>query len=157
MKEICNQRTLQMKLIKSTLNIDFYTADTNSELELPITENIRAGFPSPAEEYIEQAFDLNKELVKNPSATFYGRVRGNSMIDAGIKEGDILVIDKSIYPSNGMKAVCFIDGEFTLKTLKVSKDGIYLMPANKEFEPIRITSENEFTVWGIVTYVIHKI
>jgi DNA polymerase V len=146
-----------MKLIKSTSNIDFYTADTASELGLPLTENIRAGFPSPAEEYIEQAFDLNKELVKNPSSTFYGRVRGNSMINAGINEGDILVIDKSIYPNDGMKAVCFIDGEFTLKTLQVTKDGLYLMPANKEFKPIKITPENEFTVWGIVTYVIHKI
>lgn len=146
-----------MKLIKSTTNIDFFTADVSSELNLPIAESIRAGFPSPAEEYIELAFDLNKELIKNPSSTFYGRVRGNSMIDAGINDGDILVIDKSIYPNNGKKAVCYIDGEFTLKTLSVTKTEIFLMPANKEFEPIKITSENEFMVWGIVTYVIHKV
>jgi DNA polymerase V len=146
-----------MKLIKSTNNLDFYTADTTTELGLPFAENIRAGFPSPAEEYIEQAFDLNKELIKNPSSTFYGRVRGSSMIDAGINEGDILVIDKSIYPNDGKRAICYIDGEFTLKTLKVTKDGIYLLPANSEFEPIKITPENEFMVWGIVTYVIHKI
>jgi DNA polymerase V len=145
-----------MKPIKSTTNIDFYTADTKSELGLPIAENIRAGFPSPAEEYIERAFDLNKELIKNPSSTFYGRVRGNSMVDAGINEGDILVIDKSIYPNDGKKAVCYIDGEFTLKTLRVTKDGIYLVPANSEFTPIKITPENEFMVWGIVTYIIHK-
>lgn len=146
-----------MKLIKSTSNINFYTADTTSALGLPLADNIRAGFPSPAEEYIELAFDLNKELVKHPSSTFYGRVRGNSMIDAGINEGDILVIDKSIYPSDGKKAICYIDGEFTLKTLNVNKNEIFLMPANPNFEPIRITPENEFMVWGIVTYVIHKV
>lgn len=146
-----------MKLIKSTSNIDFYTADTTIELGLHMAENIRAGFPSPAEEYIELAFDLNKELIKNPSSTFYGRVRGNSMIDAGINEGDILVIDKSIYPNDGKQAVCYIDGEFTLKTFKITKDEIYLMPANPDFKPIKITPENEFMVWGIVTYVIHKV
>ncbi len=145
-----------MKLIKSTSNLDFYTADVSSNLGLPFADGIKAGFPSPAEEYIELAFDLNKELVKNPSSTFYGRVRGNSMVDANINDGDILVIDKSIYPSNGQKAVCFIDGEFTIKTLKLSKDGLYLMPANPEFKPIKITPDNEFIVWGIVTYVIHK-
>lgn len=146
-----------MKLIKSTSNIDFYTADISTDLGLPLAEGIRAGFPSPAEEYIELAFDLNKELIKNPSSTFYGRVRGNSMVDAGINDGDILVIDKSIYPSDGLKAVCFIDGEFTLKTLKLTKDGLYLMPANSEFKPIKVTTDNEFIVWGIVTFVIHKV
>ncbi len=146
-----------MKLIKSISNIDFYTADTTSKLGLHMAENIRAGFPSPAEEYIELAFDLNKELIKNPSSTFYGRVRGNSMIDAGINEGDILVIDKAIYPTDGKQAVCYIDGEFTLKTFKVNKDEIYLMPANSDFKSIKITPENEFMVWGIVTYVIHKV
>ena len=145
-----------MKLIKSTQQIDFYTPDIDSELSLPFAEGIKAGFPSPAQDYIEISFDLNKELVKNPSSTFYGRVRGNSMVDAGINDGDILVIDKSISPADGKKAVCYIDGEFTIKTLSVTKNGIFLLPANPEFKPIKVTDENDFIVWGIVTFVIHR-
>lgn len=145
-----------MKLIKSTQQIDFYTPDIDSELSLPFAEGIKAGFPSPAQDYIDISFDLNKELVKNPSSTFYGRVRGNSMVDAGINDGDILVIDKSISPSDGKKAVCYIDGEFTIKTLSVTKNGIFLLPANPEFKPIKVTDENDFIVWGIVTFVIHR-
>lgn len=146
-----------MKLIKSTQHIDFYTPDIDSELSLPLAEGIKAGFPSPAQDYIDISFDLNKELVKNPSSTFYGRVRGNSMVDAGINDGDILVIDKSISPTDGKKAVCYIDGEFTIKTLNVTKNGIFLMPANPEYKPIKVTDENDFIVWGIVTFVIHRL
>ncbi len=145
-----------MRLIKTTPKIDFYSADTTTDLPLPLAEGIKAGFPSPAQDYIDLAFDLNKELVKNPSSTFYGRVRGNSMMDEGINDGDILVIDKSLPPADGRKAVCYIDGEFTLKTIRIRKDGIYLMPANPDYKPIRVTEENDFVVWGIVTYVIHK-
>lgn len=123
---------------------------------LPLAERISAGFPSPAEEYLELAIDLNLELVKNPSSTFYGRVRGQSMRDAGIYEGDILVIDRSLTPVDGSKAVCYIDSEFTLKTLRVNAKGVWLMPANTDYEPIIITEENDFSVWGIVTYIIHK-
>ncbi|BDX38876.1 SOS-response transcriptional regulator UmuD-like protein [Tenuifilaceae bacterium CYCD] len=146
-----------MKLIRTANNIDFFAPDTNSELSVPLTEGIKAGFPSPAQDYIDIALDLNKELVKNPSSTFYGRVRGNSMIDAGINDGDILVIDKSLSPTDGKKAVCYIDGEFTIKTLKVTKNELLLMPANPNFKPIKVTEENDFMVWGIVTYVIHKL
>ncbi len=145
-----------MKLIKTTNSIDFYTPNSNSDLSIPLAEGIKAGFPSPAQDYIDIALDLNKELVKNPSSTFYGRVRGNSMIDAGINDGDILVIDKSLSPADGKKAVCYIDGEFTIKTLKVTKNELLLMPANPNFKPIKVTEENDFMVWGIVTYVIHK-
>lgn len=146
-----------MKLVKSTQTIDFYTPDLNAELTLPYADGIRAGFPSPAQDYLDLAFDLNRELVKNPSSTFYGRVRGNSMVDAGINDGDILVIDKSIPPADGRRAVCFIDGEFTIKTLKVEKDILWLLPANPKYKPIKVTPESNFTVWGIVTYVIHKV
>lgn len=145
-----------MRLIKATHKIDFFTADTASDLSLPLADGIKAGFPSPAQDYIDLAFDLNKELVKNPSSTFYGRVRGDSMVDEGINDGDILVIDKSLSPADGRKAVCYIDGEFTLKTIRIKKDGIYLMPANPAYKPIKVTEENDFVVWGIVTYVIHK-
>lgn len=146
-----------MKVIKSTLNIDFLIPDTSSELQLPIADGIKAGFPSPAQDYIDSALDLNKELIKNPSSTFYGRVKGNSMVNAGINDGDILIIDKSIPPSDGKKAVCYIDGEFTIKTLQVNKNGIFLMPANSDFKPIKVSEENDFIVWGVVTFVIHKV
>ena len=146
-----------MKLVKSTQTIDFFTPNLSSELSLPIAEGIKAGFPSPAQDYLDMAFDLNRELVKNPSSTFYGRVRGNSMVEAGINDGDILVIDKSLPPADGRRAVCFIDGEFTLKTLRVEKDSLWLLPANPKYKPIKITPENDFTVWGIVTYVIHRL
>ena len=79
------------------------------------------------------------------------------MVDAGINDGDILVIDKSISPTDGKKAVCYIDGEFTIKTLNVTKNGIFLMPANPEYKPIKVTDENDFVVWGIVTFVIHRL
>jgi len=138
--------------------IDFYTADTATVLPLPfVDEGIAAGFPSPAQDYMDLSLDLNKALIKHPDATFYGRVKGVSMKDAGIEDGDILVIDRSLDYQNGMTAVCFIDGEFTVKKLKIDKDKVFLMPANDTFEPIEITEDNNFVVWGIVTYVIKKV
>jgi len=144
------------KQIKETVTIDFFAVDTSTELSLPLAESIHAGFPSPAADYMEIAIDLNKELIKNPTSTFFGRVKGLSMQDADIHEGDVLVIDKSLEPANGKIAVCFLDGEFTLKRIKKKKDGIYLMPANKDFEPIKIAPDDNFMVWGIVTYIIKK-
>ncbi|MCW8795709.1 MAG: translesion error-prone DNA polymerase V autoproteolytic subunit [Chlorobium sp.] len=148
-----------MKLMKiyNSPSIDFYSADLMTELELPLASSeISAGFPSPAEDHLELKLDLNKELIRHPSATFYGRVKGYSMVDAGIDEGDILVIDKSLDPKEGDIAVCFLDGEFTVKRIGKQGGRMCLMPANEEFEPIPVTGENEFIVWGIVTYVIHK-
>lgn len=139
--------------------LDFYTVDTTSELELPLADGgIQAGFPSPAQDYIDLKIDLNKELVGNPSTTFYGRVKGSSMIDAGIEDGDLLVIDKSLEPRDGDTAVCFIDGEFTLKYIRIAEDGLYLVPANPQFKPLKVTEENDFCIWGVVTYSIknHK-
>ena len=137
--------------------LDFFTPDFTTLLELPLAGTaIAAGFPSPAEEYVEIALDLNKELIKHPASTFYARVKGDSMVDAGIQDGDLLVIDKALEPKEGAIAVCYLDGEFTVKRLAVREDGVYLIPANAEFKPIRITEENEFLVWGIVAYVIHK-
>jgi len=117
---------------------------------------ISAGFPSPADDYMEAGIDLNRELIRNPGATFFGRVKGFSMQDAGISDGDVLVIDKSLEPVNGAVAVCFLDGEFTVKRIRLERDGLFLVPENKEFQPIRITPDNDFLVWGIVTYVIKK-
>ena len=137
--------------------LDFFTPDFTTQLDLPLAGTaIAAGFPSPAEEYLDLALDLNKELIKHPAATFYAKVKGDSMVDAGIQDGDLLVIDKALEPKEGAIAVCYLDGEFTVKRLAVQEEGVYLMPANAEFKPIRITEENEFLVWGIVAYVIHK-
>ena len=148
---------MRLSKIHSGPVLDFYTPDFTTQLELPLAAGaISAGFPSPAEEYIELAIDLNKELIKHPAATFYARVKGSSMIDAGIADGDLLIIDKALEPKDGDIAVCFIDGEFTLNRLALKEDGIYLMPANAEFKPIRITEENDFLVWGMLAYIVHK-
>ncbi len=138
-------------------NIEIYSAETETELVLPVAdEGIKAGFPSPAQDFMDVAIDLNKELVKHPSSTFYGRVKGDSMIDAGIFDGDLLIIDKSLEPHNGDMAVCFIDGEFTLKYIKIEEKVIWLIPANKNYQPIKVTEANDFLIWGIVTYSIKK-
>jgi DNA polymerase V len=137
--------------------LDFYTADCSTELELPLAGvGISAGFPSPAEDFEEVSLDLNKALIKHPAATFYARVKGTSMTDAGILDGDLLVIDKALEPENGRIAVCYLDGEFTVKRIAQLDDGLYLMPANEKYQPIRISEEADFQVWGIVTFVIHK-
>ena len=148
-----------IRKIANSTNLDFYTANTSSHVELPFIDGgIAAGFPSPAQDYIDLKIDLNTELINNPSSTFYARVKGTSMQDAGIMDGDILVIDKSLEPKDGDMAVCFIDGEFTLKYIKLETDAVYLVPANPKFEPIKVTEENDFCIWGIVTYSIknHK-
>lgn len=127
-------------------------------VELP---EIKAGFPSPAQDYSENIIDLNRELIKNPASTFFGRAKGESMIDAGIYDGDILIIDKSVEPYQDAVAVCFIDGEFTLKRIHFVRENgqikkIWLMPHNKEFKPIEVTPDNTFLIWGIVTYSIRS-
>ncbi len=118
----------------------------------------RAGFPSPAQDYMTDSIDLNKELVLHPATTFYARAVGNSMTGFGISEGDLLVIDKSIEPVDGDIVVAFIDGEFTLK--KIMKDenecNLWLVPGNEDYPPIKITEENDFIVWGVLTYNIKK-
>lgn len=141
------------------MKLIFYSADLSTELDLPFaTEGIRAGFPSPAQDYMTDSIDLNKELVLHPATTFYARAIGNSMTGFGISDGDLLVIDKSIEPVDGDIVVAFIDGEFTLK--KIMKDenecNLWLVPGNEDYPPIKITEENDFIVWGVLTYNIKK-
>lgn len=144
--------------IISSKRLDFFSPETSSEQFLPFfSDGIKAGFPSPAEDFDGASIDLNKELIANVSATFFARVKGNSMADEGMENGDILVIDKSLEPKTGKVAVCFIDGEFTVKKIKIDKDIVWLMPANKQYKPIKVTSDNDFMVWGIVTYVIKSL
>lgn len=138
-------------------NIEIHLVDLSSSLPLPYAdEGIRAGFPSPAQDYMEQAIDLNKELIKHPSSTFYGRVVGDSMKDEGIEEGDILVIDKSLELIEGDLAVCYVDGEFTVKRVSIEGDTVWLVPSNPSYSRIKVTKDNDFLVWGIVTYTIKK-
>ena len=122
-----------------------------------VEQGISAGFPSPADDFKEVRISLDKELVKNKEATFYARVSGDSMIGAGLDDGDLLVIDRSLSPENGKIAICFIDGDFTVKRIKKEKDKLYLMPENKKYKPIEISEDNELIIWGIVEYVIKKV
>ncbi len=137
--------------------IELIGSDVDSTLELPLSTNsVSAGFPSPAEYYLDLKLDLNKELVRNPASTFYARVSGDSMIDDGINDGDLLVIDKSVEPYSGCVAVCYLDGEFTLKRFEDMGDYGLLIPANPKYKTIKVTPENDFTIWGVVRYVIKK-
>tara|TARA_B110000003_G_C16496391_1_gene475606 strand:- start:436 stop:870 length:435 start_codon:yes stop_codon:yes gene_type:complete len=120
-------------------------------------EGISAGFPSPADDFKETRISLDRELVKNKEATFYARVDGDSMTGAGLDDGDLLVIDRSLNPENGKIAVCLVDGEFTVKRIKKEKNRLYLMPENKKYESIELKEENELIIWGIVEYVIKKV
>jgi DNA polymerase V len=120
-------------------------------------ERISAGFPSPADDFKETRISLDRELVKNKEATFYARVSGDSMIGAGLDDGDLLVIDRSKNPVNGKIAICLIDGEFTVKRIKKEKNKLYLMPENKNYKPIELKEENELIIWGVVEYVIKKV
>jgi len=138
--------------------LTFFIPDLDNPIELPfITAGIKAGFPSPAADFDETKISLDAVLVKNREATFYAKATGTSMIGAGIDDEDILVIDRSLQPRNNKVAVCYIDGEFTVKRIKVTKDGVLLMPENKAFEPIKITEENQLIIWGIVTHVVKRL
>lgn len=138
-------------------NLQIHKIDISSSLPLPYAdEGVRAGFPSPAQDYLKEAIDLNKEIVQHPATTFYARVSGDSMRDEGIEDGDILVVDKSLELIDDDLAICYIDGDYTLKRVRLEKDAAWLVPSNPNYPLIKVTPENEFVVWGIVTYTIKK-
>jgi len=122
-----------------------------------VDTGISAGFPSPADDFKEQRLSLDKELIKNKEVTFFARVSGQSMIGAGLNDNDLLVIDRSLEPENNKIAVCFLDGEFTVKRLRVTKEEVWLQPENPDYPIIKITEDNDFVIWGIVTNVIKKV
>ena len=141
------------------VNIKIIKGEFEKEERLQLAPEIKAGFPSPAEDYLHESLDFNRDMIKHPEATFYGRVHGDSMEDAGISEGDITVIDRSLEPEHGDTVVGYLNGEFTVKKLDLThkKDGcIELQPANKNYNPIRINSDDHFEVWGVVIWVIKK-
>lgn len=117
---------------------------------------VAAGFPSPAGDYIEKRLDLNEHLIRNPAATFFVRADGDSMRDAGIASGDILVVDRALEPRSGNIVVAALDGELTVKRLRREAGRLYLAPENPDYPPLEIPPEASLYVWGVVTYVIHK-
>ena len=134
--------------------LQFFTPDTSGKGVWLAGEGVSAGFPSPADDFKETRISLDKVAVKNEAATFYARVAGQSMTGAGLDDGDLLVIDRSLEPEDGKIAVCLIDGDFTVKRLKVETDCVWLLAENKSYKPIQVNEENELMIWGIVTHVL---
>lgn len=140
------------------LSLQFFspkTTETNGAIF--IDTGISAGFPSPADDFRETRISLDEELIQNKEATFFAKVSGQSMIGAGLDDNDLLVIDRSLEPENNKIAVCFLDGEFTVKRLKVVNGEVWLQPENPNYPTIKITEDNDFVIWGIVTNVIKKV
>jgi DNA polymerase V len=139
-------------------NLIFYTPKTSSgNGTILIDAGISAGFPSPADDFRETRISLDDELITNKEATFFAKVSGQSMTGAGLDNNDLLVIDRSLEPLNNKIAVCFLDGEFTVKRLRVEGNDVWLQPENPDYPIIKITEDNDFVIWGIVTSVIKKV
>lgn len=131
--------------------------EKRTSLKLPrVSASVEAGFPSPADDHLERGIDLNEELIRNPAATFLVRVKGESMRDAGIHSGDTLIVDKSVTPADRQIVVAMIDGEFTVKRFRKVNGRVFLEAANDSFAPIEVGENQELTIWGAVTYIIHQ-
>lgn len=128
-------------------------------IELEIADGLHAGFPSPALDHAGETIDLAREMVRHPESTFYARISGNSMIEAGIHDGDIVVIDRSLEAQNGNYVAACIDGEFTIKEYQFDAKNqcAWLIPHNKDFQKIKVTADNQFCIWGVITYCVHKL
>lgn len=137
--------------------LSIFQPEHSSSVEIPLAQSgVHAGFPSPADDFLEATLDLNSLVIRHPEATFFARVEGDSMKDEGITEGDLLVVDKAVEPYDGCLAVAFIDGEFTLKRVRIEPGRILLVPANPKYPTIEIDPDTEFAVWGVVSYIIKK-
>lgn len=146
---------MKLRNLHNATTLEFYIPDYSSNTEIPFFDvGISAGFPSPAGDFIELTIDLNKEFIKNKDTTFFAKVKGHSMKNAGINDGDFLIIDKSLEPQNNKIAICQVDGEFTVKRIKIEKNIVWLIAENEDYQPIKITPENEFMIWGIVIHSI---
>ena len=157
--ENTNKVTIKMSNKDGIKNeLIFYTVPLKPGTPIPFAEGqVSAGFPSPSDNYLEGELDLNSLLINNPPATFFVRANGDSMIDAGINTGDILIVDKSLEPVNRDIVIAVLDGEFTLKRLLIKKDHIILQPENKNYAPIKIDDDRNFEIWGVVTNIIHTV
>lgn len=135
-----------------------FKADKNTLIDLPLyLSTIKAGFPSAADDYLDRKLDLNEHLIKHPTATFFVKVKGDSMVGAGIHSGDILIVDRSLQAENKKIVVAILNGEFTVKRLHKIKDKIVLLPENPNYEPIEVPKGADFEVWGVVVHVIHSV
>ena len=135
-----------------------YGLEESSSLELPLfSARVAAGFPSPAEDHLESRLDLNQHLIRNPSSTFFVRAAGESMMEAGIYDQDLLIVDRSIEKRNRRVVIATLNGEFTVKRLVQDEEGILLVAENPDFDSIPIRVDSDFSVWGVVTYVIHQV
>ena len=144
--------------MENSKTLTFFTPkNSSSNGAILIDTGISAGFPSPADDFRETRISLDDELITNKDATFFAKVKGQSMINAGLDDNDLLVIDRSLIPENNKIAVCFLDGEFTVKRLRVENNEVWLQPENPNYPIIKITEENDFIIWGIVTNVIKKV
>ena len=147
---------MKLKSLYKTKKLELYTSDTSTTLNMPYFENgVSAGFPSPAEDHMHSKIDLNNLLIENPSATYYVRVNGDSMLGAGILSGDLLIVDRSIEVTNNCIVVAHLDGEFTVKRIKKIKKKIFLQAENNNYKPIEITKEMDFELFGVVAHAIH--
>ncbi len=148
--------TKPMRIPLSRLNTVKTLLEQNNHPLPPLyASTVRAGFPSPADDYIEARLDLNTHLIKHPAATFFVTASGDSMKNAGIHSGDLLIVDKSIHAQHSHIVIAAINGELTVKRLSRVNERVRLMPENDDFEPIDITEESELIIWGVVTYIIH--
>ena len=137
--------------------LQFHPISGQTSFQIPLMNSaVAAGFPSPAEDHLDLPIDLNKYLVKNPAATFYVRVDGDSMDEAGIHQGDLLIVDRSESHGTGSVVLAVLNGEFTVKKLIKKGNELYLESSNSAYAPIKIEIETDFKVWGVVTYVIHR-
>jgi DNA polymerase V len=135
-----------------------YQPDPSTSYKRPLfLVPVSAGFPSPAEDYMEGNLDLNKHLIKHPAATFFVKAAGSSMIDAGIHDGDILIVDRSLKPADKKIIIAIVNGELTVRRIRVTKDKIVLVSENKNYKPLQVEEETGFEVWGVVTNVIHPL
>ena len=145
-----------MKPLYKTKILDIYACDTSKPLNIPYFESgVSAGFPSPAEDHMHSKIDLNNLLIENPSATYYVRVNGDSMLGAGIINGDLLIVDRSMEVTNNCIVVAHINGEFTVKRIKKNKNQIFLQAENTNYKTIEITEEMDFELFGVVIHAIH--
>ena len=131
--------------------------EKRTNLKLPlVSASVEAGFPSPADDHLERGIDLNEELIRNPAATFLVRVKGDSMRDAGIHAGDVLIVDKSLTPTDRKIVVAMIDGNFTVKRFRKRGARVFLEAENPDFSPIEVTEGQELSIFGVVSYIIHQ-